>query len=534
MTEKEFRTASSIPVKPFYGPIDLQEKGFDYWSQLGDPGFYPFVRGISPDMYRKDLWIMGQYSGFGNAEESNRRYKHLISQGATGISIALDLPTQVGYDSDHPLARGEVGKVGVAINSLKDMEILFDGIPLNKLRQIRTTANSIGPIFVAFFLALAEMKGVSPLDFSLLLRNDILKEYVARGTYIFPPKPSLRLCTDVIEYCTNNMPGWVPINFCGYHMREAGCTAVQEIAFTFSNATAYMEEAKSRHVELDRLAPKLTCFFSAGMDLFEEVAKFRAARRIWANLMRDRFALKDPRCCALRIFCYTAGSSLTAQQPLNNIARVTLESLAAVLSGVQILATSSYDEAYSTPSQEAATVALRTQQIIAHESGVINNCDPLGGSYYVEDLTCEIEKRSLLLLDKINEMGGATAAIEKGYFQNEIYKEAYRHQKEIEKKDRILIGANAHHSDEVASIRVAETDSKTEKDQVERLHRLKGERDTAKAKEALSLLKKAAIESENVIPAMCDAVKAYVTIGEICQSLKDIFGEYKSSSVGTL
>jgi methylmalonyl-CoA mutase N-terminal domain/subunit len=526
-TEKEFKTASSILTKEVYTPSDLDEIGFDYSRDLSLPGNYPFVRGIVRDMYRGNLWIMGQYSGYGTAEESNRRYKYLIDQGATGFSIALDLPTQIGYDSDHPMAQGEVGKVGVAIDSLRDMETLFDGIPLNRVRQIRTTANAIGPIFVALFLAIAEKQGISPLEFSILIQNDVLKEYVARGTYIFPPKPSVRVSTDVIEYCSTHLPEWIPINFCGYHLREAGCTAVQEIAFTFANAIAYIESTIARGLQIDQLALKSTCMFSGGIDLFEEIAKFRAARKIWAKLMKERFEAKDPRSQSLRIFCFTAGSNLTIQQPLNNIVRVTLEALGAVLGGVQIMATSSYDEGYATPSHEAATIALRTQQIIACESGVINTVDPLGGSFFIERLTHEIEERVWKYIGKIDEMGGAIAAIENRFFQNEIEEAAHRYQKKIENRENIIVGVNAFKSNDVTKIETLKVDPEVEVKQVKTLLKMKRDRDNNKVKKCLSVLKQVTKEGENIIPATFEAVKAYATVGEICSTLKEVFGEYK-------
>ena len=525
--KKEFQTASSIPVKEVYTPSDLEEMEFDYARDLGLPGTYPFARGIFKEMYRENLWIMGQYSGYGTAEESNRRYKYLIEQGATGFSIALDLPTQIGYDSDHPMAQGEVGRVGVAINSLKDMEILFDGIPLNRVRQIRTTANAIGPIFVALFLAMAEKQGISPLDFSILLQNDVLKEYIARGTYIFPTKPSVKLSTDVIEYCSAHLPNWIPINFCGYHLREAGCTAVQEIAFTFANAIAYIESAIGRGLPIDQFALKLTCMFSGGIHLFEEIAKFRAARRIWAKLMNHRFRAKESESQSLRIFCFTAGSNLTTQQPLNNIVRVTLEALGAVLGGVQIMATSSYDEGYATPSHKAATIALRTQQIIAYESGVINTVDPLGGSFFIERLTREIEERVWKYIEKIDEMGGAIAAIENRFFQNEIEEAAYRYQKRIENRETIVVGVNEFRSSDVTEIEILKVDPEVEVRQVKSLLEMKRDRDNKKVEKCLSVLKHRVQEGENVIPATFEAIKAYATVGEICDTLKEVFGEYK-------
>jgi methylmalonyl-CoA mutase N-terminal domain/subunit len=525
--KEEFQTASFIPVKEVYTPSDLEAMELDYARDIGLPGIYPFTRGVTKDMYRKNLWIMGQYSGYGTAEESNRRYKYLIEQGATGFSTALDLPTQIGYDSDHPLAQGEVGRVGVAINSLKDMEILFEGIPLNKVRLIRTTANAIGPIFVALFLAIAEKQGISPLDFSILLQNDILKEYVARGTYIFPPKASVRLSTDVIEYCSTRLPEWIPISFCGYHLREAGSTAVQEIAFTFANAIAYIESTIGRGLPIDQFAPKLICFFSAGIDLFEEIAKFRAARKIWAKLMKERFGAKDSRSQSLRIFCFTAGSHLTVQQPLNNIVRVTLEALGGVLGGVQVMGTSSYDEAYAPPSEEAVKIALRTQQIIAYESGVINTVDPLGGSFFIERLTHEMEESVWKYIEKIDEMGGAITAIENSYFQNEIEEVAHRYQKRIENREAIVVGVNEFKSSDVKAIEILKVNPEVEEKQIKNLQEMKRNRDHQKVRGCLSVLKHVVQEGENTIPATLEAVKAYATIGEICDTLKEVFGEYK-------
>jgi len=520
----EFKTLSGIPVKQLYSPVDLEK--FDYSSDLGIPGKYPFARGVEPEMYRTNLWIMGQYAGYGSAEDSNIRYKDLLKQGATGFSIALDLPTQMGYDSDHPLASGEVGKVGVAIDSLQDMEVLLQGIPLSKVKQIRTTANAIGPIFVALFLAIAEKKGISPSQFSVLIQNDVLKEYIARGTYIFPIRPALKLCTDVIEYCSTHLPNWIPINFCGYHMREAGATAVQEIAFTFANAISYIESAQSRGLHVDRFASKLACMFGVSPDLFEEVAKLRAARRIWAKLLKERFGAEDLKSQALRIFCYTSGSFLTAQQPLNNIVRVTLEALAAVLGGAQILATSSYDEAYATPSSDAALISLRTQQIIAHESGVINTVDPLGGSYYLETLANHIERGVWQYLNKIDDIGGAVVATEKGFFQKEIEEAAYLYQKEIENKQRIIVGVNQFKSNDSLKIQTVKVDLEVEENNVKKLVELKRARDEVKVKNCLTALKAEALKGHNLIPTTLETVKAYATIGEICQTLKEVFGEY--------
>jgi methylmalonyl-CoA mutase N-terminal domain/subunit len=528
-TKAKGKSNYSLKPKAIYTPADLAEIGFDYSSMLGDPGFFPFVRGIETNMYRNTPWIMGQYGGYGTAEDTNQRYKHLIAQGASGISIALDLPTQIGYDSDHPLAQGEVGRVGVAIDSLKDMELLFDGIPIEKLRQIRTTANAIGPIFVALFLALAEKRGLSPRSFSGYLQNDILKEYVARGTYIFPPKQSLKLCTDVIEFCSVHLPSWVPINFCGYHMRDAGCTAVQEIAFTLANGIAYIEASLNRGLEIDQFAPKITCFFGAGIDLIEEIAKFRAARRVWATLMKERFGAKEKRSLALKIFTYTLGSNLVSQQPLNNIVRVTLEALSAVLGGTQILATSSYDEALCTPSVDAATVALRTQQIIAYESGLTETADPLGGSYCLERRTYEIENNVWEYLEKIENDGGAVQAIEEGIFQREIEEAAYKMQTDIETRKKVVVGVNMFESSSEMKIDLQRVSSEVEKRQCERLSAVKKARDNRTVKEKLAGVKRAAIQGENIIPSTVDAVKVYATVGEICDTLRGVYGEHAYS-----
>lgn len=528
--EKEFRTSSSILVKSVYTPLDLQEDGFDYLRDLGSPGTYPFVRGIEPDMYRGNLWIMGQLGGYGTPEDTNKRLKYLIEQGVTGIGVALDMPKQLGYDSDHPMAHGEVGKVGVAIDSLKDMEIIFDGIPLNSVRQCRIHPSATSTIFIALFLAMAEKQGIDPRDLSLLLQNDVLKEYVARGAYFLPPRAAVKLCTDVIEYCTANLPDWIPINFCGYHMREAGCTAVQEIAFTFANGIAYIESTLARGMHIDQFAPKLACMFSARTDIFEEVAKFRAARRVWGRLMKERFGASDPRSLSLKIFCFTAGSTLIRQEPINNIIRITLEALAGVLGGIQILHTSSYDETYATPSKEGAKIALRTQQIIAHESGVINTVDPLGGSFYLEKLTNEIEEKVWKYIKKIDEMGGAITAIENRFFQNEIEEAAYQFQNEIENKERIIVGLNEYRSGDVMKIQTLKIDPLTEEKQVRSLLEMKRSRDNARVKKALATLKQIAIDGQNVIPGTLDAVKAYATVGEICSILKEVFGENKESS----
>jgi methylmalonyl-CoA mutase N-terminal domain/subunit len=404
-----FATDSGLPLEPVYSPEDLAEQDFDFAEDLSYPGFYPHTRGVHPAMYRDDFWVMGQYSGFGSAEEANQRYKMLLAQGQTGFSVALDLPTQTGYDADDPLVEGEVGKVGVHLGSLADVERLFDGIPLEKVRQIRTTANAIGPIFLAFCVAAFEKQGIPPGDVRIFIQNDVLKEYIGRGAYIFPPGPSVKLSTDVIEYCAKQLPTWVPLAMSGYHIRDSGSTAAQELAFTFANALAYIESALDRGLSIDDFAPQLFTFLAASIDFLEEVAKFRAARRFWARLMRERFGAQNPQSMKLRIFAYTLGGNLVAPQPLNNVVRVAVETLAAVLGGVQTIATSSFDEAYCLPSPEAVTVALRTQQIIAHEIGVTNVADPLGGSYALEHLTTHIEREVRQIIERVEAAGGAVA-----------------------------------------------------------------------------------------------------------------------------
>ena len=530
----DFKTRSSIPVKSFYAPSDLEDLGLCYKAQIGNPGTPPFVRGISAEMYRGEFWVMGQYGGYGAAEESNKRYKSLIAQGATGISLALDLPTQIGYDSDHPMAHGEVGKVGVAIDSLRDMETLFDGIQINRLRQIRTTANSVVPLFVALFCALAALQHIAPNSFCGYFQNDVLKEYVARGTYIFPPKVGLKLCTDVIEYCSKHLSNWIPLNFSGYHIRDAGGTAVHELAFSFANAIAYIESALKRGLEIHRFVPTMTCFLGAGLDLFEEVAKFRAARKIWTRLLQKRYGVTESQTAALRIFCYTLGSNLVAQQPLNNIVRVTLEALGAIMGGVQILATSSYDEALSTPSAHAATIALRTQQIIAHETGVVNTVDPLGGSYFLEKLTLQIEDEVWKYLDRIEELGGAIPAIESGFFKKEIEEASFDSHMEVETKKRVIVGLNEFQSQEEIEVEAFEVDPQAEMKQIEQLAKLKKNRNAAKVEACLADLKEAAMQGVNIIPACLDAVKAYATIGEICDRLRDVYGEYSERSAAAV
>jgi methylmalonyl-CoA mutase, N-terminal domain len=524
----EFATGSGLPLERVYTARHLAEQGFDEVEDLGFPGAYPFTRGVSPTMYRNNFWVMGMYSGFGSAEEANERYRTLLEQGQTGFSIALDLPTQIGYDADHPRAAGEVGKVGVHLGSLEDVERLFDGIPLQKVRQIRTTANAIGPVTLALFVAAFEKQGVSPNDVRIFIQNDSLKEFISRGTYIYPPAPSVKLTADVIEYCARHLPSWVPLAMSGYHIRDSGSTAVQELAFTFANALAYIEDALNRGLSIDDFAPQLFTFLGGSIDVLEEIAKFRAARRFWARLMRDRFNAQNPESMKLRIFAYTLGGNLTAQQPLNNIARVALETLAAVLGGVQTIATSSYDEAYSIPTQEAATVALRTQQIVAHEAGVTGTVDPLAGSYAIEHLTTQIERQVGEYIEKIEMLGGAVACIEREYFQTELAEAAYDTQLAIEKKEKVIVGLNAFQSDVEQPIPVFKVEPEIERRQIQRLQALRERRDSQRVSETLAAVEAAARAGENVIPACIEAAKAYATVGEICDAMRLVYGTYGS------
>jgi len=526
-----FTTDSGLPLDAVYAPDSLDAQGFDFSDDLGYPGFYPFTRGVSPSMYRNDFWIMGQYSGFGSAEEANERYKTLLAQGQTGFSVALDLPTQMGFDANNPLARGEVGKVGVHLGSLADVERLFDGIALEKVRQIRTTANAIGPIFLAFCVAAFEKQGIPPGNVRIFIQNDVLKEYIGRGTYIFPPGPSVKLSTDVIEYCAKHLPDWVPLAMSGYHIRDSGSTASQELAFTFANALAYIESALDRGLKIDDFAPQLFTFLAASIDFLEETAKFRAARRFWARLMRERFGAQDPDSMKLRILGYTLGGNLIAQQPLNNVVRVTIETLAAVLGGVQTLATSSYDEAYSIPTQEAVTVALRTQQIVAHESGVTNLVDALGGSYAVEHLTTRIEREVEEILERVEALGGAVPCIEQGFFQRELANAAYRRQKAIESGDRIIVGLNQYQDEPEQSIPLFKVDPESETRQIQQLRGLRETRDAGAVARTLAAVEDAARRGGNIIPATIEAVKAYATLGEICDTLRKVYGVHQPSTV---
>lgn len=526
--KKEFVTLSGAPVKRLYTPLDTAD--IDYEQDLGFPGEYPFTRGIQPTMHRGRLWTMRQYAGFGTAEESNKRYRYLLQQGQTGLSVAFDLPTQIGYDSDHPLAKGEVGKVGVAIDSLADMETLFSNIPLDKV-STSMTINAPAAVLLAMYIVLAEKQGVSSDKLAGTIQNDILKEYVARGTYIFPPKPSMRLITDIFAYCSEHVPKWNTISISGYHIREAGCTAVQEVAFTLADGIAYVEAAVKAGLDVDDFAPRLSFFFNAQMDLLEEVAKFRAARRLWARIMKERFGAKNPRSLMLRFHTQTAGCALTAQQPDNNIIRVTLQALAAALGGTQSLHTNSRDEALSLPTQESVTIALRTQQIIAHESGVASTIDPLAGSYVVESMTNEIEEAALNYIKKIDDLGGAVAAIEQGFIQREIQESAYAYQKSVESNERIVVGVNKFQVENEKLPELLKVKPEVEERQTVRLKELRQQRDNAKTQAALQQVRETAQTDANLMPAIIEAVRTYATLGEICDVLRQVFGEYEPSVI---
>ncbi len=521
--QAEFCTRSGIPVERLYLPPDAPST-----EGLGFPGEYPYTRGIHPTMYRGQFWTIRQYAGVGTAEESNGRFRFLLSQGQTGLSVAFDLPTQLGLDSDAPEAAGEVGQVGVAIDSLRDMEILFAGIPLDRVTT-SMTINAPAAVLVAMYVAVGERQGLSPEVLAGTVQNDILKEYVARGTYIFPPRPSLRLAADLIAYCAERVPRFNPISISGYHMREAGATAVQEIAFTFANAAAYIREVTSRGILVDRFAPRISWIFNTHSDFFEEVAKYRALRRLWARLMRERFGATDPRSWMFRTHTQTGGSTLTAQQPENNIVRAALQALSAVLGGVQSMALSCYDEALALPTEAAQRLAVRTQQILAHESGVADTVDPLAGSYYVEALTDELERRAEALLNEVEAMGGAVVAIERGLMQKAIQEEAYRFQREVEAGRRIVVGVNAF-TDETAPPPppLFRVNAEVAERQHERLSALRRERDVADVTRSLAALRDVAQGDANLLLPILDAVKAYATVGEICGVLREVFGTYRA------
>uniref|UniRef100_A0A832A046 Methylmalonyl-CoA mutase n=1 Tax=Desulfacinum infernum TaxID=35837 RepID=A0A832A046_9BACT len=519
-----FTSISGTPIERLYTPLDVQ--GLDYERDLGYPGQFPFTRGVQPTMYRGRFWTMRQYAGFGNARESNARYRYLLEQGQTGLSVAFDLPTQAGYDSDHPLSMGEVGKVGVAIDSLDDMKILFDGIPLDKVTT-SMTINAPATVLLAMYLAIAEEQGVPFDNVGGTVQNDILKEIICRGQYIFPPKPSMRLTVDLIDYCFKNVPKWNTISISGYHIREAGSTAAQEMAFTIADGIAYVQACVDRGLAVDSFAPRLSFFFNAFTNVLEEVAKFRAGRRVWARIMKERFGAKDPRSMMMRYHVQTGGVTLTAQQPLNNIVRVALQAYAAALGGCQSLHTNSYDEALCLPTQEAVTVALRTQQIVAEESGATDTIDPLAGSYFVEAMTDKIEADIEEYIKKIDAMGGTLAAIEQGYIQKEIQDSAYRFQKEIETGERVYVGINKYTMEEPEPTNLLKVDMKVGEIEAAKLKKLRAERDQATWKAALDRLREVSQSDENVMPAVIDAVKARATIGEICDVWREIFGEYR-------
>jgi methylmalonyl-CoA mutase N-terminal domain/subunit len=526
--KKEFVSASGIPVKRLYTPSDIEK--LDYLHDLGFPGEFPATRGVYPTMYRGRFWTMRQYAGFGTAEETNQRFKYLLKEGQTGLSVAFDLPTQIGYDSDHELSYGEVGKVGVSINSLEDMQTLFNGIPLDKV-STSMTINASAPIILSLYVAAAEKQGVAASTLQGTVQNDILKEYIARGTYIFPPKPSMRLAVDIIDYCFKNVPKWNTISISGYHIREAGASAVQEVAFTLADGIAYVEAAAARGLKVDTFAPRLSFFFASHMDLLEEVAKFRAARRLWARIMKDKFKAQNPESMMLRFHTQTGGVTLTAQQPENNIIRVTLQALASVLGGTQSLHTNSMDEALALPSEKAVRIALRTQQILANESGITNTIDPLAGSFYLEELTNEIEQQAMQYIQKIDDTGGMIAAIEKGYPQKEILASAYKFQKEVESKDRIIVGVNEYLIEEELGWEILRVRPEVEEQQKKRVKDLKAKRNNSKVKDALDKIKGTAESDENLIPVILEGVKVYATNGEICDALREIFGEYRAPEI---
>ena len=518
---KVFDTRSGIQTEVSYTPED--QRDFDYSKKLGYPGEFPYTRGIQPNMYRGRLWTMRQYSGFASPEESNRRYRFLLDQGQNGLSVAFDLPTQVGYDSDHEMALGEVGKAGVPVASLADMEMLFDGIPLGDVTT-SMTINATASIMLAMYIAVGRKQGLSPSALGGTIQNDILKEYIARGTYIFPPKPSMRLVTDVLRYCGENVPKWNTISISGYHMSEAGATAVQELAFTFANAIAYVQAAIDSGMNVDDFAGRLSFFFVAQSNLFEEIGKYRAARRMWANIMRNRFGAKNPRSWMLRFHTQTAGVSLTAQQPDNNVVRTTIQALAAVLGGTQSLHTNARDEALALPTQEAAELALRTQQIIAYESGVDDSVDPLAGSYYVESLTDTIEEKANAYIQLIDDMGGALPALEQGYQMSEIHKSAFQLQREVEEKKRIVVGVNRYQSEAPSIEKLQHIDPNETKKQIERLNKVRQERDDSSVRSALAHLEEVALGDSNTVPAILKCVEVYTTVGEISDLFRGVFG----------
>jgi methylmalonyl-CoA mutase N-terminal domain/subunit len=521
-------TSSHIPVRQLYGPNDLEN--WNYEQDLSYPGEFPYTRGVQPTMYRGRLWTMRQYAGMGDAEESNKRYKYLLAHGTTGLSVAFDLPTQIGLDSDHPLAMGEVGKVGVAIDSIEDMERLFEGIDLTTI-STSMTINATAPILLALYVAVARRKGADIRKLSGTVQNDVLKEYIARGTYIYPIAQAMRLVTNLFAWANTNVPEWNTISVSGYHMREAGATAVQEVAFTVGNGSAYVQSAIDAGLDVDVFALRISFFFNAHNNFLEEVAKFRAARRMWAKIMRDQFKAKNPRSWMLRFHTQTAGSTLTAQQPENNIVRTAVQAMAAVLGGTQSLHTNSYDEALSLPTEQAARIALRTQQIVAYESGAPNTIDPLAGSYFIESLTNEIETRAWAYLEKIQALGGMLKAIERGFIQQEIQNAAYEYQRAVEAGEATVVGVNRFTQDSESAVPIQRIDESLEQKQVQRLQALRSERDHSKWKKALDAVQTAARSGENLMPKILDAVEANATVGEISDAMRSVFGEYQESVV---
>ncbi len=524
--QPEFKTDSEISIKTVYSPSDIAD--FNFEEKLGFPGSFPYTRGVQPNMYRGRLWTMRQYAGFGSAEETNKRFRYLLEQGQTGLSTAFDLPTQIGYDSDHQLSKGEVGKVGVAIDSLLDMETLLDQIPLDKV-STSMTINAPAAILLAMYIAVAEKQGVTPDQIRGTIQNDVIKEYMARGTYILPPEPSMRLITDIFAYCAENVPNWNTISISGYHIREAGATAVQEIAFTIADGLAYVKAAIDAGLDVDKFAPRLSFFFNAHLNFFEEIAKFRAARRIWAKLMKERFGAENPKSLMLRFHTQTAGVSLTAQQPDVNIMRTAFEALSAVLGGTQSLHTNSRDEALALPSEESVLIALRTQQVIGYEIGVTDTVDPLGGSYFIEKLTNEIEEKAMDYIKKIDDMGGAPEAIE--FMQKEIHQSAYKYQKQVESGEKVVIGVNKFQMETPPPEGLLKVDPEVGKRQKAKLDKLRAERDNAKVEAVLGDIRKAAHSKDNLLPYFIEAVKSYATLGEICGVLREEFGEYQQQIV---
>jgi methylmalonyl-CoA mutase N-terminal domain/subunit len=526
--KEHFTTLSGLPIDRLYTEDDHSVS--DPESSIGYPGEFPYTRGIYPSMYRGRFWTMRQYAGFGTAVESNQRYRYLLSKGQAGLSVAFDLPTQIGLDSDHPLALGEVGKVGVAIDSLEDMETLFDDIPLEKV-STSMTINATAAILLCLYVAVAKKQGANLAKISGTVQNDVLKEYIARGTYIYPVRPAMRMVTDIFAWCRDNLPKWNTISISGYHIREAGSTAIQEVAFTLADGIAYVQAALDAGLGVDEFAPQLSFFFNAHSDLLEEIAKYRAARRLWANIMRDRFKAQDPRSLLLRFHAQTAGSSLTAQQPENNIVRVAIQALAAVLGGCQSLHTNSLDEALALPTEDSALIALRTQQILAHETGVTNTIDPAAGSYAIEHLTNEIEQGAVRYISKIDAMGGMLRGIESGFVQGEIQKAAYDFQRAVESKDQIIVGVNDFIAAEERAIPTLRIEPEIERSQIARLNALRAKRDSTRTTSALAELQRRAISNENLLPAILIAVEAHATVGEISDALRRVFGEYHESVV---